>query len=113
MTQHLDGRTDRQHGGAAFSGALQAGILQQMSGGQPLGVVLGAAEGVQIQRVRYWFAQRDFHDLGGNPPQQQALSQHHRIAAVAVGAHHIRKHQPDPDCHARFSTARCNCRNAV
>jgi magnesium chelatase subunit I len=37
-----------------------------------------------------------------------------RVAAVAVGAHHIGQHQTDPYRHGvSRSNARCNCRNAV
>ena len=96
MAQHLNGRTDGQHRGPTRRRTLEAGMLQQMPGGQPLGVILGAAEGVEVQGVRNRLRQGDLDDLGGNSPQPQTLLQHDGVAAVAVGAHHVGQHQADP-----------------
>ena len=80
---------------------LQTRIPDQMLGRQPLRVVLRAAECVEIQRRRHRVRQRDLDDLGVNTSQPQPLPQHHRVAAVAVRAHHVGQHQPDP--HRRLS----------
>ena len=75
----------------------------QVPGGQPLRVVLRAAQRVQVQRLRHRVGQRDLDDLGADAAQQQPLAQHHGVAAVAVGAHHVGQHQPDP--HRGFESA--------
>ena len=86
-----------------------------MPGGQPLRVVLRAAQRVQVQRFRHRIGQRHLDDLGGDAAQPQPLAQHHGVAAVAVGAHHVGQHQPDPHCVSQPWRAnfRCSCRNAV
>ena len=96
VTQHLDRRADRQHRRAPRNRLLQTGIADQVLGRQPLRVVLGSAEGVEIQLGGHRIVERDLDDLGGDTPQPQPLSQHHGVAAVTVGAHHVGQHQPDP-----------------
>ena len=49
---------------------LQAGIADQVPGGEPLRVVLGAAERVQVQRSRHRVGQRDLDDLGVDTAQR-------------------------------------------
>ena len=51
---------------------LQAGIADQVLGGQPLRVVLGAAERVEVQLSRHRVGQRDLDDLRVETPQPQA-----------------------------------------
>ena len=116
MPKHLDRRTDRQHRRSEFRGTLQASVVKQMLGGQPLRVVLGTAEGVEVQRIRHRVGQGDFDDLCGDPAHRQTLSQYDGVSAIAVGAHHIGQDQADSHRgfgHCWRSTTRCNCRNAV
>ena len=67
VPKHLDRRTDRQHRRTAGHGTLQALVLKQMFRGQPLRVVLGTAEGVEVQLIRHRIGQGDLDDLGGDP----------------------------------------------
>ena len=98
--------------GRPLDGALQAGVSIS-AGGQPLGGVLGAAERVEVERIGHRVGQRDLDDLGPNPAHPQPLSQHDRVAAVAVGAHHVGQHQPDPHGRLAHGSRRFSCRNAV
>ena len=118
VAQHLDGSADGEHRGSPPGGALKSRMAQQMPGRQALRVVLGTAEGVEVQRVGHRVGQRDVNDLSGDSAHQQALTQHHRVAPVAVGSHHIGQNQADAHRHGRSFTwclarARCKCRNAV
>ena len=65
-------------------------------GGEPLRVILGTAEGVDVERVGDRIVQRDLDDLGVNSPEPQALSQDDGVTAVAVVAHHIGQDESDP-----------------
>ena len=96
VTKHLDRRADREHRCTSRNRLLQTGIADQMFGGQSLCVILGAAECVQIELRRHRIVEGNLDNFCINSPQPQPLSQHHGVAAVSVGAHHVGQHQSDP-----------------
>ena len=104
--------------GAPRSAAvLQARVALQMPGREALRRILGAAEGVDVERVGHRIVQGDLDDLGVVAAHPQALAQDQRVAAVAVGAHDIGQHQSDPDGRLRhaapFAMRVFRSRNAV
>ena len=66
-TKHLIRHPGLQR--AAGRGALQSRVTDEMLGGQPLRVVFGPAQRVQVEAVGHRVGQRDLDDLGGDAPQ--------------------------------------------
>ena len=84
-----------------------------MFGRETLRVVLGTAQGVDVQVGGHRVVERDLDDLGVDTAQPQPLPQHQRVAAVAVGAHHVGQHEPDADCGFAHGSRLFSWRNAV
>ena len=106
LAEHLQARANREHRPTRLHRAHQATVGAQVFGGQQLGDVLPATQGVDVQRLRDGLPVADGVDLGGDAAQAGALPQHERVAVVAVGAEHVGEHQANVElCHYRASSS--------
>ncbi|SIH42648.1 Uncharacterised protein [Mycobacteroides abscessus subsp. abscessus] len=97
MSQHLDGRADRQHRRAALGGTLQPRVRDEVAGGQTLGIVFCTAQRVDVEGIGHRVGQGGFHDLGVDTPHSQPLPQYDGVARVAIGAHDVGEDQAYAD----------------
>ena len=98
IERHVDFPAFRQSLKDELSARLLAEFGGEPRGGDDLGGILAAADGVDVAVVGDGVVKPDPLDLSAHPAHPRALAQHQRVAVIAVGAQHVR--QDKPNAHA-------------
>ena len=96
LPDDLESGTDGERDGTLLDGAHQPAALPEPVDGQHLGLVLPAAEQVEVALLGKGSTRRDRDHLGLEPPPAQPGGQDLRIAAVAVGTEQLGVDESDP-----------------